>query len=128
MKTTSILVVDDQRTWRELLKEIFVDSGYVCDVASSSQEALEKLQGKYFNLAILDIRLVDSDPKNEGGLEVLKWLMENQIDTKVIVYTGYPSDERIRTAYLSEKVIDFLQKREFSGSKILSIIKDAISS
>ena len=122
MKSATILIVEDEPSWRELYKEIVVDSGYFCEVVASVEKAIEKLQKQFFNLAILDIRLVDPDPANEGGLEILKWLVKKQIDTKVVICTGYPTLERTRSSFLSGKVVDFLSKDTFSESQFLSII------
>ncbi len=63
-----ILVVDDEKTVRDVLKKSFELWGYSCETAEDGKEALEKINdGRVYNLLITDSKM----PKL-GGLEVLK--------------------------------------------------------
>ena len=45
-----ILIVDDEEDYRNVLKIILSDKGYVTDLASSGEEALLKLDANDYNL------------------------------------------------------------------------------
>ena len=80
-----ILVVDDEKEIRELLKERLTQSRYSVIVASSGQEALEICKVERPNLILLDIAMSVID-----GYETCKRLREDK-DTKgipVIFLTG----------------------------------------
>jgi DNA-binding NtrC family response regulator len=81
-----ILVVDDEPGDRQTLADILLQIGYQAETAATGQEALEKLRGRFFHAAILDIRLPDM-----FGAELLDRLKELQPDTAAIMVTGYAS-------------------------------------
>jgi len=82
MKT--ILVVEDEKHLQALYALELNAEGYNVITVGSGGEALEKLKNNRIDLAILDIKL-----ENENGLEVLRNLMEQQRDLKVILNTAY---------------------------------------
>lgn len=62
-----ILVVDDERTMRRTLAEIFTQLGYQTARAASGQQALEYIARQSFDLVLLDLKMPEMD-----GAEVLK--------------------------------------------------------
>jgi DNA-binding NtrC family response regulator len=81
-----ILVVDDASGDRQTLADILVEMGYQVETAATGQEALEKLRGRFFHAAILDVRLPDMI-----GTELLDRLKELHPDTAALMVTGYAS-------------------------------------
>jgi diguanylate cyclase (GGDEF)-like protein/PAS domain S-box-containing protein len=81
-----ILIVDDNESMRRSLRLIFEKKGYETDTAGTGREAIDKVQGRFFNLALLDIRLPDME-----GTELLAPLKETHPDMVVILVTGYAS-------------------------------------
>ena len=81
-----ILIADDDESTRRSLKLIFEKMGYGTETAGTGREAIEKAQGSFFNLALLDIRLPDME-----GTELLAPLKETNPDMAVILVTGYAS-------------------------------------
>ena len=126
MNDISILVVEDSPNWQMLYKRVLTGSGYPCEIVDSSDKAKEKLREKTFHIAILDIRLIDWDQTDDGGMEILEWLGESDSSTKVIICTGYATPERIRKAFRSGMVIDFLSKETFSPSEIITLINKTV--
>ena len=59
-----LLIVDDDRRIRELIKSFLADEGFRISVAASAAEAREKMRGLVFDLIILDVMM-----KGETGLE-----------------------------------------------------------
>jgi serine phosphatase RsbU (regulator of sigma subunit)/CheY-like chemotaxis protein len=82
----SILIVDDEPGNRETLRDIFEEMEYHADTAATGQEALEKVRNRFFNVAILDIRLPEMD-----GTELLAQIKAVHPDTTCIMVTGYAS-------------------------------------
>lgn len=83
-----ILVVDDDETLLEVLKEILTYRGHEVVTAVDGQEAIDLLQTERFDLIITDIVM-----PRKTGVDVLK--MARDIDPRypVIVITGNPSEE-----------------------------------
>jgi diguanylate cyclase (GGDEF)-like protein/PAS domain S-box-containing protein len=81
-----ILVVDDEPDMCWALENILRPAGYAVITTTSGAEAIEKAQGRFFNLALLDIRLPDME-----GIELVAPLKEMHPDMVVMIITGYAS-------------------------------------
>jgi len=84
----SILIVEDDTNIRETLSTILQQKGYVTDTAKNGQEAIQKSKSKFFNLALLDIKLPDME-----GTKLLTTMHEDLPKMVKIMITGYPSLE-----------------------------------
>ncbi|HNY66296.1 MAG TPA: response regulator [Deltaproteobacteria bacterium] len=85
-----VLIVDDEETltW-SLAKSLAVDrETYEVTTAGSGEEALSLLNGRTFDVVVLDIRL-----PGMNGLDVLMKVKEMSPATKVIMMTAYGSSE-----------------------------------
>lgn len=81
-----ILIVDDEESIREVLATILREEGYVAETAKNGKEAIEKSEAKFYNLALIDIRLPDME-----GTELLSAIKETTPKMVKIIMTGYPS-------------------------------------
>lgn len=84
----SILIVEDDANIRETLSTILQQKGYNTDTAKNGKEAIQKSKAKFFNLALLDIKLPDIE-----GTKLLTKIHEKHPKTVKIMITGYPSLE-----------------------------------
>ncbi|MDZ4165691.1 MAG: response regulator [Smithellaceae bacterium] len=86
MSRGSILVVDDEASIRELLRDYFSDAGYEVVTAAGGREALDKFIPGKFDCVICDLSMPECD-----GMEVLKTI--TRLDSQVIFFmvTGFPS-------------------------------------
>lgn len=123
MQDSLILIVDDDSDWRRVLKMILSELNYLCDMAGSSQEAIDMLNKKEYKLAILDIRLDDSDENNQGGIDIVNWLVDTHSNTKAIMMTGYGTIEFAHKALSSGAVADFCSKASNIDSLMESVKK-----
>ena len=89
MTSGKLLIVDDLPDWRRTLAGLFVDEGYEVKVAGSVEAALRALAVEYFNVAILDVRLDESNEGNRDGLSLMRQIKSESPSTEVIVLTGY---------------------------------------
>ena len=85
-KKPSILVIDDDEDIRKVLSEILKDNAYNADSAETGRQALRKTEEKFYNLALIDIRLPDID-----GIELLTKIRETKPRMRKIIITGYPT-------------------------------------
>ena len=87
----SILIVDDQKNWRDTIGELLRNEGYQVHTVASLLEAQECLSTNVFEVVVLDIRLVDEDRHDVQGLGVLEEIRKKDDKTCVLVLTGYPT-------------------------------------
>jgi len=80
----TILVIDDDPSFRKLLTTILAGEGYAVTPAESVSAARAALERKQFHLVITDLRLPDGD-----GLAVLRAVKEQSADTPVLLITAY---------------------------------------
>ena len=81
-----VIIVDDDRDILKSLKDILQSKGYNVEMAETGQSAIEKTKTKYFNLALLDIKLPDIE-----GTELLARIHREKPKMMKIMITGYPS-------------------------------------
>ena len=82
----SILIVDDDPSIRKVLAAILEEKGYSVETAETGKQAIQKSKIKFFNLALLDIRLPDME-----GTELLAQMKPTTPPMIKIMVTGYPS-------------------------------------
>ena len=82
----NILVVDDEPSIRKVLTAILEEKGYSVETAENGKEAISKSKTKFYNLALIDIRLPDTE-----GVKLLTEMKETKPKMAKIIITGYPS-------------------------------------
>ena len=94
---TQILLVDDSKMNRMLLREILGDGYHILE-AENGQECMEKLRAEAGNIALV---LLDINMPVMDGFEVLKAMNANHTieDTPVIMISSEDSDAAIRRSY-----------------------------
>ena len=115
----SILIVDDESVVRESLTHWFTEEGYEVEGSASANEALTKLAAREYDLAIADIRMPGMD-----GLELLEKIRREQLDTEVIVMTGYASVETAVRA-LKAGAFDYITK-PFDPDDLSAVVRNAL--
>jgi DNA-binding NtrC family response regulator len=85
-KDVRILVVDDEPTMADSLKQNLIEEGYSVDTAATGAEAIELFDQGGHHVAICDLQLPDID-----GLEVMRHIKDARPTTDVIVVTAHGS-------------------------------------
>ena len=98
-----ILVADDEASVRDILKAFFTKKGYAVETASSGTEAIDGLRAYKPDIILLDLKMPDMD-----GEEVLKFIMENDLNVGVIIITGHPG--YIKDKKLLNRTYDYIVK------------------
>jgi DNA-binding NtrC family response regulator len=113
----TILVVDDAADWRAtlagLIQDVYPDLAVM--TAASSREALAHLAEGRFDLAIIDIRLDESDEQNIEGLELMEHILRYHPGTPALVITGYANLDTVRRAMHPDEMgvraaVDYIEK------------------
>lgn len=94
MSRPRILVLDDDKAFRELLVDLFLREGYEAVSVATGEDALCKIQEEKFDLATIDFDL----PGWVNGIDFLKELKEVSRQTEVILLTGNASEEVAKEA------------------------------
>jgi len=115
----SILIVEDDANIRETVNIILQQQGYSTDTAKNGQEAIEKSKTKYFNLALLDIKLPDME-----GTKLLTLMHEALPKMMKIMVTGYPSLENAVEAL--NLGADAYVMKPIKPEKLLALIKEKL--
>ncbi len=87
-KAFSILVVDDELSIRDSLKEWLEEEGFSVDMADSGKAALSALEEKEYRLMLTDIKMPEMD-----GVELLAKAKELQSELNVVMMTAYATVE-----------------------------------
>lgn len=119
MKPT-ILVVDDEKNIRTMLKMYLSNEGYDVEIVEDGEKALNITKERNFDLILLDLKM----PKL-NGMEVLQKLRDNDNKSNVIMMTAYGTVEDAVSA-MKLKALDFISK-PFSLDKLKEIIKKVLS-
>jgi len=113
----NILVVDDEPSFRNIMKRVLVNDGHNVTLAEDGFEGLRQLENKSFNIVLTDINMPNMD-----GWEFLKNVDILYPELTTAVITGLSSSERIpQDPSLSPKKI---MQKPMSIKKIRKLIKD----
>jgi two-component system response regulator PilR (NtrC family) len=115
----SILIVEDDASIRETLRTILEQKGYRIDTAKDGQEGIQKSKAKFFNMALLDIKLPDME-----GTKLLTLLHETTPKMIKIMITGYPSLENAVEA-LNQGADSYIIK-PVRPEKLLALIEEKL--
>ncbi len=114
-----LLVVDDERSIRDVLAQVLGYEGYDVVTAGSGGEALTLFRTRPFDLVLLDVKMRGID-----GIETLHQLRQQDPGARVVMISGHSS---IATAVQSVKdgAFDFLEK-PLDSDRLLLTIKRAL--
>ena len=114
-----ILVVDDEQSIRYVLREILEEEKYDVEDAQNGEEAYALLQNSSFDVVLSDIKMPKMD-----GLELLDKILEEGIDTQVIMISAHGT---IETAVDATKkgAFDFIEKPP-DLNRVLLAIRNAL--
>lgn len=113
-----ILIIDDERSIRNSLKEILADEGYDVDVAENGIEGCSMVEKEKYSVIFCDIKMPEMD-----GMEVLDRLVGMGIDAAVIMISGH-GDIDTAVECIKKGAFDFIQK-PLDLNRILITIKNA---
>jgi two-component system nitrogen regulation response regulator NtrX len=112
-----LLVVDDERSIRDVLAQVLGYEGYVVQTAASGGEALNLYRQQPFDLVLLDVKMQGID-----GLDTLTQLRQQDPDARVVMISGHGT---ISTAVQAVKdgAFDFLEKPLDSDRLLVTVAR-----
>lgn len=113
-----ILIIDDERSIRNSLKEILADEGYDVDVAENGVQGCEMVDKEKYSVIFCDIKMPEMD-----GMEVLDKFAAMGIDAAVVMISGH-GDIDTAVECIKKGAFDFIQK-PLDLNRILITIKNA---
>lgn len=113
-----ILVIDDERSIRNLMQEILEDEGHSVDVAEDGAKGVEMADKEKYDVIFCDIKM-----PSLSGEEVLDTLREKGIETPVVMISGH-GDIDTAVSCIKKGAFDFLSK-PLDLNRILITIKNA---
>lgn len=113
-----ILIIDDERSIRNSLKEILADEGYDVDVAENGAQGCSMVEKEKYDIIFCDIKMPEMD-----GMEVLDKFTEMGIDAAVVMISGH-GDIDTAVECIKKGAFDFIQK-PLDLNRILITIKNA---
>jgi DNA-binding NtrC family response regulator len=119
MEKPRILIVDDDEGVRGVLTEILEGEGYFVDSVGAGVEAVRKTEEKFYNLALIDIRLPDME-----GVELLTKIKETKPKMRKVIITGYPTLQNAVEAL--NKGADAYIMKPLNMDKMLATIKEQL--
>ena len=114
-----VLLIDDEESIRKAFTGILEKAGYLVDTADTGQKALEKVQAKHYDVALVDMKLPDME-----GTDLLLKLPKNSEMVKIII-TGFSTME-IGTKAADCGANDFLVK-PVKPQELLDAIKEGLA-
>lgn len=119
-ETARILIVDDDENIRKVLTTILEDEGYIVESAGTAKKAIAKTGKKFYNLALIDVRLPDME-----GIELLTRMKDATPKMRKIIITGYPTLQNAVEAV--NRGADAYIIKPFDMKKTLRTIKEELT-
>ncbi|MDD2996540.1 MAG: sigma-54 dependent transcriptional regulator [Paludibacter sp.] len=114
-----ILVIDDERSIRNTLKDILEFEKHQVVLAGDGKQGLEAAQSENFDIIFSDIKMPEMD-----GIELLTLLKEKEIEAPVVMISGHGN---IETAVecIKKGAFDFIEK-PIDLNRLLITVRNAL--
>ena len=113
-----ILIVDDERSIRNSMKEILSDEGYVVETAEDGTSGYEMASKGHYDVIFCDIKMPGMD-----GTEVLEKLVSDGCESAIVMISGH-GDIETAVECIKKGAFDFIQK-PLDLNRLLITIKNA---
>ena len=114
-----ILIIDDERSIRNTLKDILEFEQYKVEVAEDGKQGLDMAKAGNFDLIFSDIKMPEMD-----GMELLQALTKEGVESPIVMISGHGN---IETAVETIKLgaFDFIEK-PIDLNRLLVTVKNAL--
>ncbi len=120
--TGTILVVDDEGAYIDMMQTVLSQSGYTVLVAANGEEALQiySKQSAGIDLVILDLSM-----SGMGGEQCLQEILKTDPEARILVASGYSSEHAAKNI-MQKEAVAFIGK-PFKLSDLLSKVQDMLN-
>ena len=119
--STEILIIDDNPDIRNIIKDLISDAGYETRIAANYNQALNEIDKKLPDVAIIDVKL---DKGDNDGIELLSHIKNKNKDIPVIIISGHANIE-MAIKSLKSGAFEFLEK-PFDEERLMNFVKRAV--
>jgi len=119
--STEILIIDDNSDIRNIINDLISDTGYKTRLAANYNQALNEIDKKLPDVAIIDVKL---DKGDNDGLELLSHIKAKDKNIPVIMITGHANVEMAIKA-LKAGAFEFIEK-PFKQERLLNFVNRAV--
>lgn len=120
-RPAKILYVEDEISFSSLVSIVLRERyAHEVDLAETGEDGVEKLKAKQYDLVFLDYRL-----PGMSGIDVLRWMKDNRIDTPVIMLTAAGS-EGVAVDAMKLGAYDYIRKEQFELDHLPVLIYNAL--
>ncbi len=119
--STEILIIDDNTDIRNIINDLIIEAGFKTRLAANYNQALNEIDKKLPDVAIIDVKL---DKGDNDGLELLSHIKNKDKNIPVIIITGHANVEMAIKA-LKSGAFEFIEK-PFNQERLLNFINRAI--
>ena len=116
-----ILIIDDNSEIRFLLSETIADLGHNIRQAANYNQALNEIDKKLPDVAIIDVKL---DKGDNDGIELLNHIKKKNSDIPVIIISGH-ANIQMAIDSLKSGAFEFIQK-PFDSQRLINFVNRAI--
>ena len=116
-----ILIIDDNTDIRNIINDLINDAGYKTRLAANYNQALNEIDKKLPDVAIIDVKL---DKGDNDGLELLAHIKTKDKNIPVIIITGHANIEMAIKA-LKAGAFEFIEK-PFNQERLLNFVNRAV--
>jgi DNA-binding NarL/FixJ family response regulator len=121
------LVVEDDRSWQQILTEILTDVGLAVDIVDSLEAAISILRFQPHRLAVVDLALGDGGYDNQDGLHVLDAIRRQDPGCVAIMLTGFATVELAVSALTEYGAFTCLRKEAFDRAEFRDLVNQALA-
>ena len=121
------LVVEDDRSWQQILEEILLDAGLEVDITDNVESAVAHLQAAPHRLAVVDLSLGGHDHTNQDGLRVLDAVRLHDPTCVALLLTGYATVEIAVSSLTEHGALTCLQKSAFRRAEFRELVRQALA-
>jgi CheY-like chemotaxis protein len=116
MAGTKILIVDDDRESRNLLREVLEANGYLVGAVEDSPSARKELSGENtYRVIIADLRM-----PGESGIDLLRELRRRNSPHQIVLMSSFISESERKQA--AELGVDAMLDKPFRLSELLDLL------
>ena len=119
--STEILIIDDNADIRNIINDLIIEAGYKTRLAANYNQALNEIDKKLPDVAIIDVKL---DKGDNDGLELLTHIKTKDKNIPVITITGHANVEMAIKA-LKAGAFEFIEK-PFNQERLLNFVNRAV--
>ena len=119
--SAEILIVDDNVDIRNILNELISDHGFKTRIAANYNQALNEIDKKLPDVAILDVKL---DKGDNDGIELLSHIKNKNKDVPVIIISGHANIE-MAVKSLKHGAFEFIEK-PFDQERLMNFVNRAV--